>query len=170
VILTRIRQGFALDRTAAAGAEFALVLPFLALILFGAIEFGLMFRNHNIVAKGVRDAARYLARVPANACSGGTWTSPLGAAVANTQNLATTGVISGGTALVPNFGAGDVAVTRSCIATPAGLAGIYGTGTTVKLAVVTATVTHNFILGGYVIPGVPSLQYVVAHRQPHIGD
>ena len=48
----------------AAAAEMALVSPFLILLMFGSIELGHMFMSHHAVQKGVRDGARYAARVP----------------------------------------------------------------------------------------------------------
>jgi len=41
--------------------EFALVLPFLLLLLVGTIEFGRAFYSYHILSKAVRDGARYLA-------------------------------------------------------------------------------------------------------------
>ena len=41
--------------------EFALVLPLLILLVLGAIEFGRAYFTYNILAKAVRDGARYAA-------------------------------------------------------------------------------------------------------------
>jgi len=41
--------------------EFALVLPFLLLLVGGTIEFGRAFYTYHILSKAVRDGARYLA-------------------------------------------------------------------------------------------------------------
>ncbi len=41
--------------------EFALVLPLLLLLVLGAIEFGRAYFTYNILAKAVRDGARYAA-------------------------------------------------------------------------------------------------------------
>ena len=48
----------------AAAAEMALVLPILLILLFGSVEAGTMFMSHHAIEKGVRDGARYAARVP----------------------------------------------------------------------------------------------------------
>lgn len=48
----------------AAAAEMALVLPFLLLLLFGSVEVGNIFLSEHVIQKGVRDAARYAARLP----------------------------------------------------------------------------------------------------------
>lgn len=47
-------------QTGAAAVEFALVLPFLLLLTFITTEFGRAIWEYNILAKSVRDAARYL--------------------------------------------------------------------------------------------------------------
>jgi Flp pilus assembly protein TadG len=47
-----------------AAIEFALLLPFLMLFVLASIEFGRAFYIHDIMAKGIRDGTRYLARVP----------------------------------------------------------------------------------------------------------
>lgn len=42
----------------AAAVEFALVLPLLALVLFGMIEFGLLFYNQQVLINASREGAR----------------------------------------------------------------------------------------------------------------
>jgi Flp pilus assembly protein TadG len=61
--------------------EFALVLPILALLLFGVIQFGIVFNNYLTLTDAVRAGARKAAvsrRLP----------DPEGAAVAATRNAA----------------------------------------------------------------------------------
>ncbi len=61
--------------------EFALVLPILALLLFGVIQFGLVFNNYITLTDAVRAGARKAAvsrRAP----------DPVGAAVTATRNAA----------------------------------------------------------------------------------
>lgn len=53
---------FGKDENGAALVEAAVLLPFLALLLFGAFEFSKIFYDRHLVETGVRDAARYLAR------------------------------------------------------------------------------------------------------------
>ena len=62
--------------------EFALVLPFLLLLVGGAIEFGRAFYTYHILSKAVRDGARYLAT--SQISSSGTIDST---AESNTRNL-----------------------------------------------------------------------------------
>lgn len=51
-----------------AGTEFALILPLLALLLFGSIELGRALHDYHVVNETVRDAARYLSRAPGVNC------------------------------------------------------------------------------------------------------
>ena len=176
--MNRSRKGRGLSgllrrRDGAAAVEFAMVLPVLLLILFGTIELGRLIHNYNVVAKGVRDASRYLARVPSTtSCAGLTWSPDSITAVTETKNMATRGQLGGNDAnnVLFNFTPTTVTVTTDCINNANGLAGIYGTATTIKRAIVQASVPHSFILGDYVIPGLPTLTYTVVHREPHIGD
>ncbi len=50
------------DRTGAAAAEMALIAPLLIILMFGSFELGNYFWNNHIVAKAVRDGARYASR------------------------------------------------------------------------------------------------------------
>jgi Flp pilus assembly protein TadG len=52
------------DRTGAAAAEMALVIPILLVLTFGAIDLGNYFLSEHVVDKAVRDASRYAARLP----------------------------------------------------------------------------------------------------------
>ena len=52
--------------------EFTLVAPVLVSLMCGLAEFGQGLRQYHVMQKGVRDAARYLSRVPADPpCAGG---------------------------------------------------------------------------------------------------
>lgn len=47
-----------------AAAEFVPILPVVAILLFGIIEIGRLLHDFHVVAKGVRNATRYLSRLP----------------------------------------------------------------------------------------------------------
>lgn len=50
------------DDAAVAAAEMALIVPLLMLLLFGSFEMGKYFLDGHVVAKAVRDGARYASR------------------------------------------------------------------------------------------------------------
>jgi len=83
--------------------EAAIVLPVLFALIFGVLEFSYFFYQQHLMSTGVRDAARYLARVvdPTSA-----------AAQAAAQNLAASGTIATvSTRRVKGFDPGEVAVS-----------------------------------------------------------
>lgn len=62
------------DRALPAGqtlAEFALVLPVLVLILFGIVQFGIIFWAQNTLTQVVRDTGRWAATQQTNPCDSG---------------------------------------------------------------------------------------------------
>ena len=86
--------------------EFALVLPLLALLLFGFFEVGRLVWSYSIVASSVRDASRFASRLSMN-CAGLT----SGADEARVQRLTRTGTVdTGGTPLIRNW-TSDASVT-----------------------------------------------------------
>lgn len=70
-IKNRLRK-FSTDESGAALVEFAILLPMMLLVFAVIIEGGRLMWSYQSVNAGVRDAARYLARVaPADICSAG---------------------------------------------------------------------------------------------------
>jgi Flp pilus assembly protein TadG len=61
-VLEYLRQ-FRNETRGAVAIEAALAIPFLVVLGSGIIEFGSVFYNYGLVQTGIRDAARYLARV-----------------------------------------------------------------------------------------------------------
>ena len=88
---------FVRGRDGAALVEFSLIAPLLVALMCGMVEFTNVMRQYHVMEKGVRDAARYVARVQMNGC-----TLPAGAITA-AQNLALTGRTSGGTNLLSTW-------------------------------------------------------------------
>ena len=79
--------GFAGDQEGSALVEGAILVPVLFALIFGVLEFSYYTYQQHLVSTGVRDAARYLARVVDP-------TDP--AAQTTAQNLAATGSPNGG--------------------------------------------------------------------------
>src|SRR6266700_1763788 len=87
--------------------EGAIVIPFLFSLILGTLEFSNFFYQQHLVATGVRDAARYLARTDTR----------IGAAQTAAQNLASTGSVAGGASRrVSGFNPGDVGITFTFVA------------------------------------------------------
>jgi Flp pilus assembly protein TadG len=93
----RSLKSFCNSRRGAALVEFSLVAPLLVFLMCGMAEFSNGLRQYHVMEKGVRDAARYVARVQMTGC-----TIPA-AAITAAQNLALTGQTSGGADLLSGW-------------------------------------------------------------------
>jgi Flp pilus assembly protein TadG len=136
-------------RSGSAAAEMALVLPFLVVLLFGGAELGYYFYNQHQVVKGVRDGARFAGRQSfANLnCSGGTPSTIPTAVETEIKEVTRTGQVSGGTARVPGWVNGDIAVAVTC-PTTAITTGIYKNETNAPQVNITATVSYASLFDG----------------------
>ena len=107
------------DQSGAAAAEMALILPLVLALLFTTFEGSYYMICEHRVVKGVRDAARYAARLDL-----GNYTCPatFNGSLPTVQNLTRTGALSGGTATVPGWVNSDVTVAVTCAS---GQGGIY---------------------------------------------
>ncbi|HET6962466.1 MAG TPA: TadE/TadG family type IV pilus assembly protein [Terriglobia bacterium] len=91
--------------------EFALVLPFLLLCCAGVIEFGRAYYTYNILAKAVRDGARFASA--AGITSAGVIST---ATTTNVQRIVVYGNIDGtGPTKLPGLTTGQVSLTPSTI-------------------------------------------------------
>src|SRR5258706_15932819 len=99
------------DQDGSALVEGAVLVPLLFLLLFGVYEFSWFFYQQHLASTGIRDAARYLARV-VHACNAysPTWASE----EAYARNLATSGSINGGAERIRGWSA--EMVTAHCTA------------------------------------------------------
>jgi Flp pilus assembly protein TadG len=106
------------DRGAAA-VEMALVTPLLMIIMFGSFEMGNYFLQNHVVAKAVRDGARYAARRPFDEFAS---CVPSTDVARETRNITRTGTVDdGGTPRIANWtdvdpvtGSNTITVTVSC--------------------------------------------------------
>lgn len=128
-------------RRASAAVEMALVTPLLVTLMFGSFELGNYFMDSHVVAKAVRDGARYAARRAFDQYTCSTVSSDV---IDKTRNIIRTGqVASGGTARLPGWSdSSTISVAASCDATT--VSGIY-TGMTggARIVTVTAAVPYN---------------------------
>ncbi len=88
--------------------EFAFMLPLLALLLAGGIEFGRAFYTYNILTKSVRHAARYMS----DAVISPTGTIPIDY-VNKTQKVAAYGSVAGDTKILPDIAESNFSVTSA---------------------------------------------------------
>jgi hypothetical protein len=86
--------------------ETTITIPVAIALMAGGVDFGLMFSNQATIEKSLRDATRYLSRVPSSAICG--W------GLANAKNLAVYGTLSPTAAtpsLIPGYDVGDVTLS-----------------------------------------------------------
>lgn len=95
--MNRLLPRFIQGRDGAALVEFSLLAPVLILLMCGLAEFANALRQYHIMEKGVRDAGRYLTRVPMTGC-----TINAGA-ITTAQTLVLTGRIAGGAFLLDDW-------------------------------------------------------------------
>jgi Flp pilus assembly protein TadG len=146
----------------AALVEFSLVAPLLIFLMCGLAEFASILRQYHIMEKGVRDAGRYLARVPMTGCTLN------GAAVARAQNLALTGRTDSGSFLLPSWTDPNTVsvVVVQCINNTSGT---YRGRANMPVIEVTAGAPYAD-LGLLSIIGVGNIDLAVSHQQLWIGE
>lgn len=166
-VSTRTVRGIWQDRDGSALVEGALLVPVLCVLMFGIYEFSWLFYQQHLISIGLRDAARYLARSPAP-CNGA---SPAWAtAEDHARNLATTGLVDGGTARVRGWTSAMVIATCTAIDNAAGANGstVYRGGP----ALYVITVSTRFAdpaLGFFGILGLQTPFISLAHSERAIG-
>jgi len=130
--MLRVRS-FIRNQSGAAAAELALILPAALAMLFVTFDGAYYMLCEQRVVKGVRNAARYAARLDLGnyACPSGTFSGP----TTTVQNLARTGALIGGRPMVPGWQDSDVEISVNC---SAGRGGIYdasgGNAPTVRIS------------------------------------
>ena len=116
--------------------EFALVLPVLLLLFLGALEYGLAFREHQVLQNAAREGAHFSA-LPANSALG----NP-GAISAIRQRVID---YCSAENIQPPVGSGDITIDQNCA--------IAVGGTFVRASQVSLMHTHTPITGGAFLPG-----------------
>jgi hypothetical protein len=108
------------DEGGSALVEGAVLLPLLIVLFLGVFEFSWFFYQQHVVSTGLRDGARYLARV-AGACEPiAAWSN----AEADARNLATTGSIYGGPPRVRGWTQQMVSTFCTSVANPVAADGL----------------------------------------------
>ena len=152
------------ERSGASLVEFTIVMPFLVLLGFGTFEFGSALYGHHMVTTGLRDAARYLARVDDPTSS---------TEQDKAKQLAAYGQIGGSTKRVSWWDVGAISVTTSAIANPINASTGYRTyrgPDPIRVVRVATTATYPG-LGLLAAIGLgPTLPINVYHEERSIGE
>jgi len=111
----------------AAAVEMALVTPLMLILMFGSFELGNYFLDNHVVAKAVRDGARYAARRGFGEYSCAAASADV---IDKTRNLTRTGQVwNGGVARLPGWNdPATITISVSCNTTGnsgGGFAGVY---------------------------------------------
>ena len=151
--LAKIRD----DIAGSALLEGAVVTPFLCVLCFGVFEFSYYFYQQHVMATGVADAARYIAR----ACD-----PTATATVTSAQNLASTGSTAGGTGRrVTGWDPAEVNVAFTNVDNSAGT---YRGPNTIRIVNVIGNFTYVPLgFWGYFGFSIPVVQ--IAHSERVIG-
>lgn len=82
-------------RSGAAAVEFGICMLLLVVLALGTMEVGRLFYHQHIITKGVRDAARYLSRVPMDCVNDSGFAFTTEPFRTNARNLVLTGSLDG---------------------------------------------------------------------------
>jgi len=158
--MSKARRSFLGDTQGAAGVEFAMILPLMTVLLFGAFEIGRMFWTYHIVTASARDAARFAARLPLG-CGGLLDSND----TTRVQTLARTGLVDGSVPLIRNWtNASSVVVNVSCYDNSAGTyQGRYKDMNNIPRVEVTATAPFNSVVAS-LLP-IPMTSVSASHAE-----
>ena len=157
------------DDDGSALVESAVLVPLLCVLLFGVYEFSWFFYQQHIAAIGVRDAARYLARV-GNPCDERSAMWPI--ELAHARNLATTGSIRGDAARIKGWVAAMVVLRCTAINNPAAPTGLraYRGGGDVIYVITASTSFADPSLGFFAFLRLSPPIISVSHSERVIGS
>jgi Flp pilus assembly protein TadG len=155
------------DNRGSALVEGAIVVPVLFAMMFGIYEFSWFFYQQHVISIGLRDGARYLARV-SNPCDPSSLNWPIEEEYA--KNLATTGMVNGDAARVKGWTSAMVTILCTPIDNPVKANGLsaYRGGYTVYIVTASTKFTDPS-LGFFGFLGLQSPVISVAHSQRVIG-
>jgi Flp pilus assembly protein TadG len=156
------------DRRGTSLVEMTLLTPLLISLGLGVAEFGRALQHHHVMNKAMRDAARFLARVPVTCASGAaTGTVDNAADVTTAKNLALNGAPTGGTARVSYWtDPASITVQVDCFDNSAGT---YRGQVGMPLITVSASVAYDD-LGFLDALGLSAMTFTARHQQLHVGE
>lgn len=150
------------SRDGAALVEFTLVAPLLILLMCGMAEFANAMCQYHVMEKGVRDAGRYLARVPMSGCT------ISGASTTAARNLVLTGRTSAGAPLLATW-TDPATITVTVANCFNNTSGAYRGRAVIPIIEVTANAPYQD-LGMLSVIGIDGLQLQVSHQQLWVGE
>ena len=172
---TRYWQRLLRARGGTCSTEFVLILPLLALMLFGTIEIGRLLFDFHAASKTVRDATRYLTRIEAAAlglaCPAVT-VNNAAAEITNAKNLALRGTIDTSKPYLLAYwtDANSISVTVSCEDNSGGVyQGFYAGAAWIPSITVSATVPIP-LMNGWLLGLGDTLTFTVSHEEAHFGQ
>jgi Flp pilus assembly protein TadG len=151
------------DESGTATLELAVVLPLLFTLALGVFEFGNLIYRYHLITVGVRDAARYLSGVQANAT---TEAAAKNIATRGTTDTSGTVRVSGTPAWLP----ADVVVTYSSVANADAFGNkIYRGGATIPLVTVSTSYAYQPLgFMGYL--GLGTITLTASHQERVFGS
>jgi len=167
--------GFGRANSGIASVEFVIILPLMAIMLFGTIEIGRLLFDYHAASKSVRDATRYLTRQDATAmgmtCAG---VNNAAAPVMEAKNLALRGSIDAAMPYLLTYWTNPttIAVSAGCVANsadPKPYQGFYGNVDQIPSITVTANITFP-LMNGWVIGQGANLTFTIRHEEAHFGQ
>lgn len=172
------------DRSGAALLELGLLLPLLLCLMGGMAEFGRAFHQYHIANKGVKSAARYLARVPVGVdctTSSAAWTAK--GEVVLAKNLAVSGSFAANApSIISNWTPADVSIPAPDATTcfdNSGSTPTYNGRAEIPIVTVSTTFTYDDLgmlsllsvlpLGKKASFALTNIQITATHQEVHIG-
>jgi Flp pilus assembly protein TadG len=157
----RILQSLWRNGEGSALIEGAILVPVLLVLVLGVFEFSWLINQQHLIATGIHDAARYVAR----SANPQDVTIQRGA-----KNLATTGAIDGNTARVEGWTIRDVNITYASVNNPVGAKGLtpFRGGAVIQSVTVSTTFTVP-ALGFFGFLGLKPPALTLSHQERVIG-
>jgi Flp pilus assembly protein TadG len=145
--------------------EGAIVIPTMSLLLLGVFEFSWVFYQQKQIESGVRDAARYLSRVPVTSGDPNPCDDSAGSYTTYAKNIAVYGSTSTGTARVGGWATSYVTISCPTFDNSAG--NYLGPATLYRVLVSTSFPDPSFGFFGFFGLSPPNIS--ASHEERYIG-
>lgn len=175
---TKPINGLKDSTSGAALVEMALMLPLLLCLMGGMAEFGRAFQQYHVANKGVKSAARYLARVAEENDCGTTLSANWNTNVTRAKNLARLNSLNGtGSPVLSNWTDADITIDDpTCVANTGGA---FNGPAQIPIVNVSTTFTYDDLgmlsllsvlpLGKRASFAISNIQITASHQELYIG-